>query len=370
MLSALLLGVLYCLIPLIVVGCFVEFPPIKKWFPLFATLVIACFGGLAYVSFPYPGSDLSRYFVELGLMRLYDWSYLPNALYASTPLTNIFLYIVSLTGDFHLFPCLSAGTATALLLFVWSREVDADHRSARSLFLTLAASLSINGLLSILIGGRQHLALAFMLFAVWYDLENKNKRSWIALILYLIPLLIHLGVSPIFLARGLVGLTKRKDIRFAIMFTILFGVVTGPLLEFAGARGIGGTLVQEIAGKFIEYQSIKIADWRIHALNFGFCLLMFVSTIRLLNNNADTSRNRIVLYSLVLALCNSMNYHLMSRILAFAIYAALPIVDLQLKRIHESKIDWICFSLLVLSGLLGIAYQYISIINQWELTWI
>ena len=379
MITSMALVLLGVLIVLCFLSCYVELPHDSVLLKVIFALIIVDFGALAYLTDPYPGSDLSRYFVEMQLMERYGLSYLPDSRYVSTPITNFLFYLVAQTGNYHLLPMISASVTTALLLVVWSSQRDLLGVSSRILFLTLVCSISVNGILSILIGGRQHLAFSMLLFAVWYDFSHQKSISKvpIKLSLYLVPVMIHVGTAPLYLA-SLVAhiMPEKKPVWYLVLAAVIVSVVSGPLLNMMAASNIGGGLVSEIASKFNEYQtSGEFWDWRIHALNMAVCLVLAFLILRVVQDGWTNSASGVLAYErallvvAVMALCYATDYHLASRILAFALYGSLPVMARLPALGKRDRIVWMASAVFGIMIALETAYQYVSIITQWELIW-
>lgn len=372
MITIVAISSLFVLLAVLLIGCCFEVGSAREIPVLFGLFAVLCFGLLAYLWAPYTGSDLSRYFVELSLLQHYGMSYFPHALYASTPLTNIFMYLVALTGNYHLFPMISASLATAILVFIWIAQLRMVVQPSRAFFLTMACSLGVNGILSVLIGGRQHLALAFMLLAVWYDTSAYRKKIPVMFCLYCVPLLIHTGVIPIYIARILVTINRcGKSIFPLVVISACGALFSGPLLNVMVDHGVGGAFVREIAEKFIAYQTeVGIWDWRIFALNMAVCFTSTLLCMRTLILGFDSKYSRVLLAVLVMASFYSTNYHLMSRVMAFALYGFLPIISVTLSVRRKDKFTWYASSTLLVLIVLEIAYQAVSVVNQWHLLWL
>lgn len=348
-----------------ILGCFVEFPQ-NKWLVPYGLCIAFAMGALAYLWEPYAGSDLSRYFNEMVLLQRYGMDYFPDALYANTPIANWLLYIVAQTGDFHLFPCISSFVATLIFVFVMGSEYRAERASSKVFFLSLACSIGVIGPLSILIGGRQHLAFAFMLLAVWYDYYSPKRNKVINLGLYCIPILIHTGTAPLYLARIAVLFAKRKGAAAVVFIAALAAFSSGPVLTFLSGAGLGGDLIHEIDEKFFTYQETGIWDWRIYALRIVMVAAATALVCRSMQLGNNGEYSLILLACLVFALLYVTNYHLMSRIFSFVLYGFLPIVNHAMLNKNKDVPIWAFSMLYSISATLSIAYQCVSVSSQWH----
>lgn len=365
----------------IILGSVVDVSDPRKLILFFGIFITIAGVGLAYLTEPYYGSDLSRYFAEIGRYQRYGWDYAFSAysLYASTPLTCLFMYLVSLTGDFHLFPAISAGITLVLWNYVlWDQSKYFGWSNKAYFSVVLFVFGGMNGILSILIGGRQHLAFALMLFALWYDLkptQHKKRNSIIKIALYLPPILIHYGVSPIYIARVCVPLYRKLRLNpFASVILALFiALASNSALELLVNHSVGGILIEEIYSKFSGYNEIAIADFRVKLLESATAALLLLLTYLTLKQD-DVSRSND--YLLVLLIISGMsvaffsNYHLSDRLLSFCLYGSYPIALTLLSKRRASKLFLGIYAVLLIILTLNIAYEYVSISNQWQLTWV
>lgn len=322
---------------------------------LYSVAMVCCAMGLAYLSAPYAGSDLSRYYYELSAYRLIGWKYSSQSLYSTTPLTCFFMYLVAQTGDFQLFPCISAGIAVSAWMLVINDHVRTYGLSTRVFFFEVASALAVNQILSLLIGGRQHLAICLLLAAVWYDLKPRgknNKNLVLAIILYAFPLLIHYGVVAIYLARLLLFFMKDRSSSIVAAVSVVVALLSGAVLTFLDSSGIGGEYISQVAAKFFGYEEISVADDRLMALSVATVLAFFAMTFlchcQARRKGSAGDYLTMMLISLSVAVAFVTNYHLSERVLAFCLYGFYPILLWVAQRRHDDKIVFfsICWYLL------------------------
>lgn len=344
---------------------------------VFSVAMVCCAMGLAYLSTPYAGSDLSRYYYELSAYRLIGWKYSSQSLYSTTPLTCIFMYLVARTGNFQLFPCISAGLAVGAWMLVINEHARTYGLSTRVFFLDVASALAVNQILSLLIGGRQHLALCLLLVAVWYDLKPRckgGKNLPLTAVLYVIPLLIHYGVVPIYLARLLLIFLKDRSTSVIAAVSIVAALLSGAVLTFLDSSGIGGEYISQVAAKFFSYEEISVADGRLMALSVATVLACFTITflchrqVRRKGPVGDYLTMMLIAMSLAVAFVT--NYHLSQRVLAFCLYGFYPILLWVAQRRHDDKVAFFLFAGICFMVVLHGCYQYVSITNQWVLNWL
>lgn len=344
---------------------------------LYSGAMVICAMGLAYLSVPYAGSDLSRYYYELNSYRLMGWQYSSLSLYSTTPLTCLFMFLVAQTGDFQLFPCISAGLAVGVWMLVINDQVRTYGLSTRVFFFEVAGALAVNQILSLLIGGRQHLALCLLLLAVWYDLKprgEKKGKSTVAVVLYIIPLLIHYGVAPIYLARLLLFVLNGRSTAVIAALAFVVALLSGTVLQFLDSSGIGGAYIAQVASKFFGYEEIAVSDGRLMALSvvtvLGFFAISFFSHRQMEKKGQSGSYLTMLLITLSVAVAFVANYHLSERVLAFCLYGFYPVFLWIARWRGSDKFVTFVFVAICLLLVLHGAYQYVSITNQWVLNWI
>ena len=345
--------------------------------PLYSGAMVICAMGLAYLSVPYAGSDLSRYYYELNSYRLMGWQYSSLSLYSTTPLTCLFMFLVAQTGDFQLFPCISAGLAVGVWMLVINDQVRTYGLSTRAFFFEVAGALAVNQILSLLIGGRQHLALCLLLLAVWYDLKprgEKKGKSPVTVVLYIIPLLIHYGVVPICLARLLLFVLNGRSTAVIAALAFVVALLSGTVLQFLDSSGIGGAYIAQVASKFFGYEEITVSDGRLMALSvatvLGFFAISFFCHRQMEKKGQSDSYLTMLLITLSVAVAFVANYHLSERVFAFCLYGFYPVFLWIARWRGSDKFVTFVFAAICLLLVLHGAYQYVSITNQWVLNWI
>lgn len=351
----------------------------RTFLVFYSVCAVVCSMVLAYVTEPYAGSDLSRYYYELASFQALGWQYSADSLYATTPLTCVFMFLVAQTGDFQLFPCISAGLAVAAWMLVINDQVRTYGLSTRVFFGEVAIALAVNQILSLLIGGRQHLALCLLLVAVWYDLkprEGRGKNYALAVALYVVPLLIHYGVIPIYLARLLLFLLKGRSTAEVAIASLAVALTSGTVLDFLYSNGIGGDYIAQVASKFLGYEEITVADDRLMALSVATVLLFFA--LGLLYHRDARERGRsgsyqtMMFITLAVSAAFVTNYHLSERVLAFCLYGFYPVLMWVAARRRDDALLAFVFAAIVGCVVLHAAYQCVSIMNQWipNLNWL
>lgn len=344
---------------------------------LYAAATVICAMGLAYLSMPYAGSDLSRYYYELSAYRLMGWRYSSQSLYSTTPLTCLFMYLVALTGDFQLFPCISAGIAVGAWMLVINDQMRTYGLSSRAFFFEVAGALAVNQILSLLIGGRQHLALCLLLVAVWYDLKPRSrsrKKLPLAIALYVVPLLIHYGTMPIYLARLLLFMLKDRPTTNVAVSSFVTALFSGTVLQFLDSTGVGGKYITQVSSKFFGYEEIAISDNRLMALSvatiLAFFAIVFLCHLQTGKEGKPSAYQTLILITLSVASAFITNYHLSERVLAFCLYGFYPVLLWVAGQRKNDKVVSLVFAAICLLLVLHSAYQYVSIANQWVLNWI
>lgn len=345
----------------------------------YSVAMVACAMALAYLTQPYAGSDMSRYYYELASFQMAGWQYGSESLYATTPLTCLFMFLVAQTGDFQLFPCISAGLAVGAWMLVINDQVRTYGLSTRVFFGEVAVALAVNQILSLLIGGRQHLALCLLLVAVWYDLKPRGrgaKNHFLAVALYVVPPLIHYGVAPVYLARLLLFFLKGRPTAVAAVAAFAVSLTSGAVLEFLDSAGVGGDYLHQIASKFFGYEEISVADGRLMALSVA-TVLLFLALGYIFHREArergeDGGYPTMVLITLVVAGAFVTNYHLSERVLAFCLYGFYPVLMWVAARRKDDVLIAFVFAAIVGCVALHAAYQLVSIMNQWvpNLNWV
>ncbi|HFI0464564.1 TPA: hypothetical protein ACGOYX_001909, partial [Streptococcus suis] len=147
----------------------------------------------------------------MDFLRIGDFSFANQfGSYRYTPLMNFILFVISKNGNYHLLSFI-VSSLTFFIVFVLSITYSGNfitNRAVNSLYLLLLiGSVSLIGIVS---GIRQNFAWAIMSLVIFIDFFVGLKAKVLVLILYILPVVIHLGSLPIVILRVLFILLNKK----------------------------------------------------------------------------------------------------------------------------------------------------------------
>lgn len=240
---------------------------------------------LSYFLKPCSEHDLYRYFEILEELKSKDFMFLIKDFnYNSAPLTSLWFFFVAKTGNFHLIttlPTLIVFLVFAFILVDIYKSKECKHFN--HLCLTFLVVLSFIELIFILTTVRYYTAAAILLLALYRDIY-KNKRNWLTIILYLIPVLIHNGIILIIFLRCL-SVFNYKYFNILFLFSYLILWLVSKILVL-----INVNLLSKIGEWLLAYLGMEAIDFRFVACCTIFAVICIV--LFSINTYIDHSKNK------------------------------------------------------------------------------
>lgn len=315
------------------------------------TLVI-----MAYSIWPGNDSDLSRYFSILN--RLKNMSFteaLKFGYYSSTPITNIFMWLISKTGNNKLLPCVSTGiiVINTYLLIDTEKKRSKGIECNDELYLILVYSVAT--LLAITTGVRQNWMVTVYSLAIYREFIKEKKDIWTVL-LYVAACMIHISAIMLVTVRFCAFVKGNKKAIF------LLWIAFAPLLErLTLVHGILG----EVASKFFGYRTIgnEGLDIRYLVARTGILIILAMMWWKVKYISRDDGYMNFYGTLLIISFGSISVAHLFSRMINAVVYTSLPLLNefYECSNLREkvcSKVALIFLSI----GLL--TYHYVLIRNN------
>lgn len=326
--------------------------------------LIIALGIIAFSTYPSAGTDLSRYYVEVNLMRELGKTYaFGDSLYKTTPVANALFYLVSLTEANNLLPCISTLILFSLLFYINLRILKELEIPVKYFCLFFVLFLSICSLRAMLTGIRQGLACSVMAVAIYYDFILKKKNIQM-LLLYLCSILVHVGVFPILILRILLIFIGKFKCKFLV---ILWGM-TIPGLEFLANSS--NEYIQDIYDKMIGYGEIAYPDMRLLVAKTVVFLILVFLVFRIKGKEYGENIENFINFYKVLFYFTIGSYsipHLYERMITFSMFISLPVIYGGLKSLnYKSRQLFYAFMIFMAIGLL--LYWGVDLKTSWRLT--
>lgn len=354
-------------------GCLVVVSKNSGLAYIFLFSIVASGVLLAYVSAPFPGSDLSRYFTIMNNFNLYGLSYWETSVYSGSPIANGMMYAISLTGDYHLLPAFSSLVTLILLICLLRSQQALVGSDSRFFCMFLIVVFASNSVMAILLSCRQQLAFVVLAAAVSSDILGKPFRSrGLSFLLYLVSLGIHYACFPIIALRLLVLLFAKHRLLACLILVFGCAGVAYAVQPFAGTGGFLGI----VADKFIEYGEVEYSDFRYVAMRGLLCATMLFVAVKTISKSEESLESPKAKYFLFLSFIFAAsllfigNQTLMSRMISFGIYSSYPLLAEYFckKKTSDKAVQSLVAGFgLTICTVAAIAYQYVSITNQWQL---
>lgn len=357
---------LLLMVILLILSLFVNIKVSTKQSYLLSALSALSLGVIAYGTFPNEGTDLSRYYVELDIMRQFGLDYVYNSsLYKDTFIINMIFYLISLTNNNNLLPFISTVIIFLFFFHVIIQEQKKFNINSTVVSLFILSFIAVIFLRPLLTGVRQHLALTILLFAFYRELIQ-NKKNISTLLIYIIPTLIHVQTVPILIVR-LLFLFKGKI--YKLRYLLPFWSLLIPVFSFVSQKNNYLSYSYE---KLLGYQENEYPDIRLYITVIVFFGLLFflASTVSkekaiLCSLNLEKYMKFYNLLLLFTVGCFPIP-HLFARMIGFSTYMSLPILFVffqVLNRRYKSMISFLFLFIIV--GLL--AYQMVDAHVSWRL---
>lgn len=275
---------------------------------------------MAYSIWPGNGSDLSRYFNILNRLKYMSFAEaLKYGYYSSTPIANIFMWLISKTGNNKLLPCISTGiiVINTYVLIDTEKKHNKEIECNGELYLILIYSVAT--LLAITTGVRQNWMVTVYSLAVYREFIKGKRDIWTVL-LYVAACMIHTSAIMLVTVR-ICAFVKGKT--KAIFF---LWIALAPLLErLTSVQGILG----EAVSKFYGYQSIGNEGLDMRYLVARTGILIILSMMWWKVKDISNNDGYINFYGtlLIISFGSISVAHLFSRMANVVVYTSLPLLN-------------------------------------------
>lgn len=190
-------------------------------------------GIIAYNFIPEPQMDLTRYIDIIRSMRGMTWETAQEyGEYGNTFLANFLFFVTAKYGLINWLPVISTSITYGVILLL-SGLFRGKEKVKSFIYayyiIALLGALSIVGVIS---GIRQPVAWSILFIAVSYELLSKQSKWYTSVILYLIPVSIHLSVIPIVLIKF--ASLFIKNVNILKYFLVLWPLSIGILENYTG----------------------------------------------------------------------------------------------------------------------------------------
>ena len=311
---------------------------------------------MAYSIWPGKGSDLSRYFNILShLCSMSFKEALKSGYYNSTPITNIFMWLISKTGNNKLLPCISTGIIVFNIYLLIRVEERSTEKYIYNDSLYLFLIFSVATLLAITTGVRQNWMVTVYALAVYRE-YIKGKKDVCTILLYVASCMIHTSAIMLVFVRLCSFVRGRKK------FIFFAWIVIAPLFErLSNVQGVLG----EAVSKFYGYQAIGSEGLDIRYLIARMGILVVLAIMWWKVKDISDREEYINFYGtlLIISFGSVSVAHLFSRMANVAVYTSLPLLDDFYESASPRDAFWSKVCLLFLSVGLFI-YHYVLIKNS------
>lgn len=299
---------------------------------------------LSYNFVPDPSLDLFRYYNYLDELKNVSWTNIFNhGGYRNTVITQLYFYIISLIDNYSI---LSLIPTTVLFIIIFNvannfREQKQITFQAYALF--IIGIISMANLSGIISGIRQNFSWVLMMYAVYYDYYKKPKQNNWRVILYLLPLMVHLSALPFVLLRIIMPVFKYFP---KLQWLLLIWPLT--IVSVDMLRLVLPPVFNEPLARLVNYTSLSISlSPRILITLFGYLIiLLFLYKI---NKNTELTQNESFLkyYSSVVlfGVASFIVPVLYVRTFQFIMYLSLPIYSGVFK--SDNRFDKLLVNLLL-----------------------
>jgi len=182
-------------------------------------ILFACF---AYWVIPKGEMDLTRYFEQVAYFGTMDWN-----TFVSTILNNDFLFIQKLlfyfvgrSGDYHLLPAIVIFISYFIMFYMMTDYANRTNAKSKELLLALLFLLSVMPFITLVSNVRNILAFSILSFAIYREFVQK-KKNILTLLIYIIPLFIHVSSLALILIKLIAQRSSRVTIKNIIIYLIV-----------------------------------------------------------------------------------------------------------------------------------------------------
>lgn len=307
----------------------------NKQFKLLNLLFFISILLVAYNFEPTQEMDLYRYYSMLDEVkyRELNWDQIVNyGPYNQTVLTSIYFNVMSKVQNRSWFSVFPTGIVFTLIFIVADKFKNKYDISYRSVAFFIINIISVSSLLLIITGVRQNVAWALLMVAVYYDFFHKDRKLLIAIVLYIIPMLVHLSAVPFIFIRIILILVKKfKYLKYLLLLWPL------SLVIFTNAYSYLPSTLQSalnVLGNYVNnIENYKPTAQFVIAIIGYFLILILVNNVKKqVSSSKFITKDYFNYYYLVLLFGISSIFipTLFSRTFEFVMYISLPMITVVL----------------------------------------
>lgn len=367
MLKALLNYSIYSLLVLsipILIGLFTNYKLNRKSVIFYGLLISISISLLAYFTDPPIEDDLARYYNEIDNMRIRGIYFVINqGTWQGTIISNLILYIISLTEDNHLLPFFIIFIEMICVFYIIQSEKNRVGLSTKNMMWYLFIYFGICDIFVSISGIRFMFGLTIAAVILYDDLIcSKYKIGFKKYIYYLVLPLIHSSLIIILLLRILTLVKHHVKIFYAAI--LVWPVLLQPIsLLF---KTIPIPLLQNISGKMISYRNYSdISQSPIRTVGFLiFSLCFLIMLLESISNYPQEDYLKFITFLFLFSI--SGLYSIVSIYFRFTSLQVILLPPLINKAFKNKKIESILKLSLFGSLQIFYIYQYILYFSRWK----
>ncbi|MGH2079305.1 hypothetical protein [Aerococcus urinaeequi] len=310
---------------------------------------------LAYNFVPTEDLDLYRYYDYLNITRGLSWENISDTVgfYTTGWITNLYFFIMRNVENRGLFSAIPT-TIIFTVIFIVTDYFNNSFKSTsfRAVALFVLSIISVSSLLGIISGIRQNFAWMLIMIAIYYDYFYTDNKNLIKIILYILPVLVHVSSLPFIIIRLLISVIGK--FKFLKNLVILWPILSYFLMNFANYFP---PIIQTSLTKLEIYSSLNNYDTRTVTLNIILYSLIALFTIQVKTSLSNSKyKEYYYLYSTIL-LFGITSYFvptLFNRTLELVMFISLPIFIVIFKELKW----WNIITIPIFIATLGIMFIY------------
>ena len=238
---------------------------------------------MAFFYVPYVTADLYRIYGSLNYFRTFDFvSFLERYQNSSAPISDIYYWLISKTGENRLLPAVSSFITFSCIFYVFRKTMEKYKISEKNVAITLFFVMS-TGIFITVTGVRNIIAVSLVVFCFFRETVEKKFRLY-HILLYIIAALMHNFAVAIILIRLIIPLFDRtmkawKRIVYILFLAILsillfaninellesvfekaMGYITGKMYSYTWGYIIGALILAIVIINLIQYSKIRKGD--------------------------------------------------------------------------------------------------------------
>lgn len=327
-----------------------------KYILIFYTLILAI---MAFLFIPHTTADIYRINQTLKDYQKYNFNDFYNNFIknSSTPISNLYYWAISKTGEFRLLPTINVLICYYCIFYILYRTSIKFKISRKNIACALLFIMSTGSYMSAISGIRTMLAISIIGF-VFFREEIEKKYKFTNLILYVIAALIH-NYALIIICLRICLIFVNKNIGFINKF-ILFSMLSISLIVFSI---VFDDLIVSVINKAFSYIKGNVYSYIWNYVNaiitavicinviFKFKLIKFYKYGGFFTQNLNFSKIAIIVAFLFIFECS-----IFSRTLIILLpILILPIMLIVMEKNGNNKLSKIIFVLTMFNLLIACA---------------